>query len=303
MDRKLSSYAGWLVFIPMLFMSVFYLLADGFLREDTGAGGIVCVAVCIFAAFFGTKLAANLYRPLRSAVRPRPFRAARVYIPFIVWVSLSCALFAVFLNILTSVFAGTSFWGLTGFYPMLAENMTGHPAAAFFLLVLMPAVLEEFVLRGMLYPLCEREGTAAAVFFCALVMPLFYVYPQAAMAGLVIGTVGAVMSYMTDSLFAAIAVHFACRSALWLGDIAAASKGFMEYAGIFVCILLFFFFICIYQSLKNYEGLMRDELLHPAKPGAADAMRNLRNLFATVGFGLFAATFIVRFISMIVSYL
>ncbi len=303
MDKKLSSYAGWLVYIPMLFMSVFYLLTSGFLQEGGGTGAIICVAVCIFVAFFGTKLAANFYRPLRAQVRKRPFWAARVYIPFIVWVSLSCALFVVFLNILTSIFAGTPFWGLTGFYPMLMENVTAHPAASFFLLVLMPAVLEEVLLRGTVYPLCEREGTAAAVFFSALVMPLMYVYPQAAMAGLVIGGVGAVAGYMTDALCAAVAVHLACRTALWIGDFAAASEVFMEYAGIFVCILLFSFFICVYQSLRNYEGLLRDELLHPAKPGAADATVNLRHLFLTAGFGLFAATFIIRFISMIVSYL
>lgn len=303
MDKKLSSYAGWLVFIPMLFMSVFYLLTSDFLQEGDGTGAIVCAAVCIFVAFFGTKLVANFSRPLRAQISKRPFWAARVYIPFLVWISLSCALLVVFFNILISIFSGAKFWGLTGFYPMLAENMIAHPAASFFLLALMPAVLEEVLLRGTVYPLCEREGTAAAVFFSALVMPLLYVYPQAAMAGLLMGGVSAVVCFMTDSLGAAVGVHLACRTALWLGDFAAASEKFMEYAGIFVCILLFFFFICVYQSLKNYEGLLRDELLHPAKPGAADATVNLRRLFLTAGFGLLAAAFIVRFITMLVHYL
>ncbi len=303
MDKRLSSYAGWLVFIPMLFVSVFYLLAEDFLLETVGAGAILCVAVSIFVAFAGTKMAVRFYRPLSSKIRKRPFKLARVYIPFVFWVSLSCALFAVFLNILTSIFAGVSFWGLRGFYPMLADSMPAHPILVFFALVLLPAVLEEILLRGTVYPLCEREGTAAAVFFSALIMPLLYVYPQASMTGLLIGTVSAVMSYMCDSLCAAMAVHFACRAALWLGDLMTANQNFMNYAGIFVCILLFFFFICVYRSLRNYEGLMRDELLCPAKRGASDATVNLRRLFFSVGFGLFVVVFVIRFISMVLRYL
>ena len=181
--------------------------------------------------------------------------------------------------------------------------MPAHPILVFFALVLLPAVLEEILLRGTVYPLCEREGTAAAVFFSALIMPLLYVYPQASMTGLLIGTVSAVMSYMCDSLCAAMAVHFACRAALWLGDLMTANQNFMNYAGIFVCILLFFFFICVYRSLRNYEGLMRDELLCPAKRGASDATVNLRRLFFSVGFGLFVVVFVIRFISMVLRYL
>lgn len=303
MDRKLTGYAGWLVFIPMLFLSVFYLLTTGFLTEDTtGIGSILCVGISVLIAFGGTRLCANFFRPMRGEVKLRPFRTSRVYTQFVLWVSLATALGVVFINLLISIFSSAPFWGLGGLYPMLAENIAVHPFWGLILLAILPAVVEELLLRGLVFPICETESTAAAVFYSALIMPLLYVYPQAAMGGLVIGAVCAILAYMTDSLWAAVSVHLCCRVALWLCDLAVRNEKVMAWSGIVVCILLFLFFICIYRVLRTYEGLMRDELIHPAKVGEPDAMLNLRNLFVTVGFGLFVLTALIRFIAMLVTY-
>ena len=77
----------------------------------------------------------------------------------------SCAFGAVLVNLLVSIFSGVRYFGLTGFYPMLRENMLLHPIFTLIFFVLLPAFLEEGLLRGPVFSMCEKEGTAAAVFF------------------------------------------------------------------------------------------------------------------------------------------
>ena len=303
MDKKLNLYAGWLVLIPMLFMSVFYLLADNFLRGSTSASVLTALAVCIFVAFGGTKILSGFYKPMRRAIRVRTFRASRVYLPLIIWTALASAIAAVLLNLLVAVFSGSNFFGLTGFYPMLRGNMLAHPVLSFFLLAATPAVLEEMLLRGTAYAACEKEGTAAAVFFGTLIMPLFYVYPQASMAALLIGVVCSLLTAFTDSLSGAVLVHLLARTALWAGDLLAQESAVTANAGIYVCVLIFLFFLCVYRAMRAYTGLVRDELLQSAVPGAPQATRNLRGLLLTPGFLLFFAVFLVRFIAMLLPYL
>ena len=120
-------------------MSVFYLLADSFLRGSTSASVLTALAVCIFVAFGGTKILSGFYKPMRRAIRVRTFRASRVYLPLIIWTALASAIAAVLLNLLVAVFSGSNFFGLTGFYPMLRGNMLAHPVLSFFLLAAMPA--------------------------------------------------------------------------------------------------------------------------------------------------------------------
>ena len=303
MDKKVTVYAGWLVLIPMLFLSVFYLLAGNFLAGSVSASVLTALAVCIFAAFGGTRVLAGLIKPLRRAARVRRLRTSRVYVPLIIWTSLTCAFGAVLINLLVSVFSGVRFFGLTGFYPILRESMAKNPILTFFLFAAAPAFLEEALLRGPVYSMCEKEGTAAAVFFGAVVMPLFYVYPQAYMPALLIGAVCSLMAAATDSLIAAIAVHLACRTALWAGDLLASDAGFLSHAGIYICILIFLFFLCLYRTLRTYAGLVRDELLTAPVRGAPQATENLKRLFFTPGFLLFFAVFLVRFVDMMIRYL
>ena len=158
------------------------------------------------------------------------------------------------------------------------------------------------LLRGPVFSMCEKEGTAAAVFFGAVIMPLFYVYPQAYMPALLIGAVCSLLVSATDSLIAAIAVHLACRTALWAGDLLSADAAFLSNAGIYICILVFLFFLCTYRMLRTYAGLVRDELLTAPVPGAPQATQNLRHLFFTPGFLLFFTVFLVRFLDMMLRY-
>ncbi len=302
MDKKVTVYAGWLVLIPMLFLSVFYLLAGDFLTGSVSASVLTALAVCIFAAFGGTRILTGLIKPLRSAARVRRLRTSRVYVPLIIWTGLTCAFGIVLLNLLVSIFSGVRFFGLAGFYPMLRENMGMHPILTLLLLAILPALLEEGLLRGPVYSMCEKEGTAAAVFFGAVIMPLFYVYPQAYMPALLIGAVCSLLVSATDSLIAAIAVHLACRTALWAGDLLSADAAFLSHAGIYICILVFLFFLCMYRTLRTYAGLVRDELLTAPIPGAPQATQNLRHLFFTPGFLLFFAVFLVRFLEMMLRY-
>lgn len=302
MDMKPSGLAGWLVLVPMLFLSVFYFLISSFLSENAGAAAVLCTGICILIAFGGTKLAVGLSTTLSRAVRPVPYTVSRVFRPFVAWISIASALLCVLLNILLSVFSRAPFWGLSGLYPMLTESIASHRFLTFLMLVLIPSVFEELLLRGTVFPVCGSEGTAAAVFFSALTMPMLFVYPQAVMTGLVIGLMCALVCHMTQSLAAAVWVHFACRFALWLCDIAAAGAGFMRFGGIWSALTLFIFLLCAYRTLRSFEGLLKDDLVAPVVRGSSDAAVNLKNLMLCPGFILFAVLFFIRLISMIVTY-
>lgn len=54
-------------------------------------------------------------------------------------------------------------------------------------LVVIPAFVQEVMLRGTLLPLFETQGTAAALVLSTICMPMLYVYPSAAPLTLVIG--------------------------------------------------------------------------------------------------------------------
>lgn len=298
---KPTTTAGWLVFVPMLFMSVFYLTTASFLDGNNGISALVCTGVCIAAAFLGTRIAASAVWTHKSEKNARKFLMPRLYMPFVIWISLAAALLAVLLNIITSYITKTSAWGLTGFYPMLKDNMNAYPALVFILFVIIPSILEELLLRGIVFPMCESQGTAAAVYYSALTTAMMFVYPQAVMAGLIIGTVAAIACHVTQSLSAAVAVHFTCRMMLWLCD-AVLRSSTQDHSAIWTAIVLFLFFICIYRTLHTFEALLKSDLVGSYKPGAKDATENLKNLTFNTGFGLFVLIFVVRFIAMIVTY-
>lgn len=295
MELKKSAWAGWLLFLALLFLSVFYLFGTKILMGYTSSAPFYSIAITEIVAFTGTAFLlpaiTQVKLPSKRKLLPSP-----VYVPLIVYGSVSTGIIVYIVNCLLAAFTGTKFAGLASIYPMVSWGVTQFPGAAFFLLVLIPSVCEEAVLRGRIFPLLEENGLACAVFMSAVCMPLLYVYPGAGTAVLLMGASAALMTFYTDSIIGAMAVHFCCRLALWLGDIINQSASLSDNIRSVNCIAAAILFIFLFLTLKAVEDLLTDKMILKADPGPDNAAANLWNSMYSLGFLLFILLYIARLV-------
>lgn len=295
MEQRPTALAGWLFFLELLFLSVFYFFGERMLAGYSSAAPLYAIAITETAAFIGTALLLPLITG-QKLVNPRRKPPSVVYVPLIVYGSVAAGIIVYLVNSALAFFTKTEFSGLTSLYPALGAKIGEFPGIALLLLVLLPSVCEEFALRGRIYPLLEERGTAAAVFVSAVAMPLLYVYPGAATAMLLTGAAAALMAHYSRSLIGAMAVQLACRFTLWLGDRINASPALSESlmavnlgALVLLCLFLFLF-------MGSIEGLLKDKLVIRAKKGGDSAAADLWGAMYNPGFLLFILLYIARLV-------
>ncbi len=114
-------------------------------------------------------------------------------------------------------------------------------------LVVIPALVQEVFLRGALFSLFEKQGTAAALVLSTISMPMLYVYPSAAPLVLVIGFLCALETYYTNSVWPAVLTHLLCRLALYGGDLLYASDALAGRMVIVVAVAVVLFLLFLFR--------------------------------------------------------
>lgn len=293
MELKRTHLAGWCLFVVLLFLSAFYLLAGHLLSMPASWGARVSIALAEGTAYLGAALGLRLLtrdRTLYRRIRP----VSHVYMSFTLLLALTAALFLFLLQLGFSQLMRTSHRGLAALYPMLIRTENIPFSLVFLTLILIPALSQELLLRGGLFSLLEEEGTAAAVIFTTVAMPLLYVHPSAAVPTLAIGLLCSLETYYTGSVWPAVLTHALCRLALYCGDLLWSARGVRTE--LVVCIAVVLFLLSLFSFLRSCEGLLRDDLLEHFRRTQDRSIENVWHITRTPGALLFLLLYLVRLV-------
>ncbi|MBQ6947171.1 MAG: CPBP family intramembrane metalloprotease [Clostridia bacterium] len=127
------------------------------------------------------------------------------YLPFIFLIGIAICLICGLLNILGAVvFTSVS----TGVQPTALVDFTSqNPLVLFLTMVLLPAVTEEFLLRGIALSEYEQYGTVRAVMITSLIFALFHANPVTMLSLFVAGICFGVLTLLFDSVWPALIAH------------------------------------------------------------------------------------------------
>lgn len=298
MGLKPSSLAGWSLFMLLLFLSAFYVVSGHLLSMPAAWGPRFSVALAEGVAYIGGAVLLRFAakdRRLNRRLRP----AARTYTSFTVLMGITAALGIFLLNVGLAHILHEPYRGLDSLYPMLSRTADVPPWIVIVTLVVIPALAQEILLRGALFSLFEKQGTAAAVVMSTICMPMLYVYPSAAPLVLVIGFLCAVETYYTDSVWPAAFTHLLCRLALYGGDLLYTSEAVAGRTVIVVAAAVVLFLLFLFSLLRGAEGLLRDGLLEHFQKGPERTSENLWNSLKTLGFLLFMILYITRLVMIL----
>lgn len=293
MRLKPTQLAGWCLFVVLLFLSVFYLLAGHLLSMPASWGARISLALAEGTAFLGAAAALRFISRDRKVFR-RLQPVSRVYFSFTLLLSLTAALLLFLLQPGFSALMHTGRRGLSAIYPMLARSSSVPFFLSFLTLILVPALAQELLLRGGLFSLLEEDGTAFAVIFSTICMPLLYVYPSAAVPSLAIGLLCSLETYYTDSVWPAVLTHLLCRLGLYCADLLFSSEGVRTDLVIIAAAVLFL--LCLFSLLRCCEGLLRDDLLEHFKKTEDRSIEHVWNVTRTPGALLFLILYMVRLV-------
>ncbi len=298
MGLKPTSLAGWCLFVLLLFLSAFYVVSGHLLSMPGAWGPRFSIALMEGVAFFG---GAVLLRSLTGdrllTRRLRP--ASRVYTSFTFLTGITAALGIFLLNVGISSIIREPYRGLDSLYPMLSRTVEVPVWIVILTLVVIPAMAQEVLLRGALFSLYEKQGTAAAVVLSTVSMPMLYVYPSAAPLTLVVGFLCSLETYYTGSVWPTVWTHLLCRLALYGGDLLYASEWFAGRTAIVLAVAVVLFLLFLFSLLRSCEGLLRDGLLEHFQKGPERTSENLWKSFQTLGFLLFLLLYITRLVMIL----
>lgn len=298
MDIKPTSLAGWSLFVLLLFLSAFYVVSGHLLSMPAAWGPRFSIALAESVAFLGSAVFLRVSAKDRRLIRRfRP--AARVYGSFVFLTGVTAALGLFLLRVGLSHLLYEPYVGIDTLYPMLSRSADVPAWIVLITLVFLPAVTQELFLRGPIFSLCETRGTAAAVVFSTLCMPMLYVYPSAAIPMLAIGFLCSLETYYTGSVWPAIFTHTLCRLALYGGDLLYASEALEGRTVIVVMAATVLFLLFLFSLLRGTEGLLRDGLLERFQKGPERISENLWKVFASPGFFLFLFLYLVRLVMIL----
>jgi hypothetical protein len=108
-----------------------------------------------------------------------------------------------FINVLTSLFA-------TNYLQESSVEFTSYPYLAQVLLIaVLPAAVEEFVFRGLIYHSYRRNGLVGAAFFSALAFGIMHMNLNQFFYAFIIGIFFAKMVEVTGTMWSSMLAHFA----------------------------------------------------------------------------------------------
>ncbi len=176
------------------------------------------------------------------------------YLPFTILMGVAICLICGLLNILGAViFSSVS----TGTQPTALVDFTSqNPFVLFLTMVLLPAVTEEFLLRGIALSEYEQYGTVRAVILTALIFALFHANPVTMLSLFVAGICFGILTLLFDSVWPALIAHLLNNLAALL---IAYHQEYITYIlddTIFVILMVAAIFLLLIGVLKMLEKVI-----------------------------------------------
>lgn len=204
-------------------------------------------------------------RKTSEVLRLRPLNIK--YIPFTVVISIALCLICSALNVLGYML----FSSLTAADQPTAmfDFSTQNPLMLLLTMVILPAVTEELLIRGVVLSEYEQYGTARAIMLSAVIFALFHANPMHFLSLLVAGICYGLLTLLFDSVYPALIAHLFNNGAALL---VYYNKNYITYIledPLFLIFLLIAVFVVLMLALKMLEKII-------AERGSKGKLRLLR---------------------------
>lgn len=295
MEIKPSALAGWTLFTVLLFLSCFYLAAGSLMKSLTGVWPYITLIIGEAAAFGVPILFLTRYRPLHGLANVRNKKIRKHYVPFILYSSAAITLATFCLNYLSSLFSSSGRdAGMQSLYPVSSGGTTVEILMAVAAVAVVPALLEEILIRGVLFSFYEKRGAMTAILVTAMSFAMLHIYPEALLAAFVAGLGYAYMLHVTGSVWAGVIAHLINNLYSIFISWLAANFTFSPYWNYFVAANIVLCLVFLYVALGCLSDLMHGDAVPKVTMGRNGFHRSFTGAVNSSGFILFFSVFLFR---------
>ena len=235
-----------------------------------------------------------LLRDNRFPVRPRLKRRKGYYLQYIgftIKFALTVSLLSFLANLLIYVLTGSSQISLNN---VIASSAVGskYSLLSFLAIVVIPPIVEEIFLRGMVFSAMENvAGTGLCVFMSGLCFAFLHADLFNFIGPFIAGCAYAFLAYSFDSLWPAIIAHFINNLYYYIINHLVtlySSFGIWQY---FTFINVILFLVMLYFTLRSLELQIQLNKLLKFKRGRARLRDCISDLIGNPGFFIFIVAF------------
>ncbi len=217
------------------------------------------------------------------------------YFPFILLMGISVCLICGLLNVFGYMLYGNQ--TTTDQPTALFDFSTQNPLVLLLTMVILPAVTEELLLRGIALSEYEHYGTLRAVLITSLIFALFHANPISMLSLFVAGLCYAVLTLLFNSVWPALIAHLMNNLAALL---ISYHKEYISYIlddAIFVIVVIVVVFLLLIATLKLLEKVIAER----GKRGKLKYLhrRSKQSPWRSISLWIFAAGCITK---MLLSY-
>lgn len=297
MQLKPSALAGWTLFIVLLFLSIFYFMAGPTLQIATGLGTYIVLGVVELFIFGMPILFLIKYRPLQGLCNLRVKKIGK-YGLFVLFASFSVAFLSFVLNYITSSNSGVG-QDLSIYYPSTGSATFLEVITSILTLAIVPAFVEEFLMRGAIFSLYEKRGTITAILISSLAFAMLHTTPDTLLSSFIAALIYGLLVYITGSIWSSVFAHVLNNIYSIVVTVLAANYTFHLYWNYFFAANIILFFVFLYLALRELEGHSKDGAIPFFDHGVNSFQLSLIGSVKNTGFALFAGLFVVRMVLML----
>ncbi len=292
MQLKPSALAGWTLFTVLLFLSIFYFMAGPALSASAGIGTyIVLGSVDLF--IFGMPLMFLVkYRPIQGLCNLRAKKIGKHKL-LVLYASLAAAFLSFVINYAIS-FSNDTVQGLSIYYPSASNATIWEVCASMIALAIIPALLEEFLMRGAIFSLFEKRSTLTAILVSSAAFAMLHTTTDTLLSAFAAAIVYGMLVYITDSIWSSVIAHLINNAYSILVTILAANYTFHLYWNYFFAANIVLMFLFAYLTFRQLEVHSKDGDVPFFDRGKNSIYVSLTGAVKNTGFGLFALLFVVR---------
>lgn len=176
------------------------------------------------------------------------------YAPFIILFSLSVSFICAIINAF-SMWIGRMM-GFAGSTDQILSVSGTNPLTIILILVILPAVAEELLLRGVALYEYRKYGVAVSIIMTSVLFALFHINIQSFLSLLAAGVFYAVLTLLFDSVYPAIIAHLINNA---LSVFTSYNLAFVRYIladSLFAVLLALIIFGVLFSTLKMAEGVI-----------------------------------------------
>ena len=179
------------------------------------------------------------------------------YLPFIILFGISVSVICALINAGVAALA-KGLWNARAAASAVGF-VSGNPLITVFTMVIMPAVCEELLIRGVALYEYEKYGVAVSVIMTSLVFSLFHGSLLTAPSLFVAGVCYAVMTLLFKSVWPALICHCINNGLALYISTHSDLLGYLTQDVIFIIIVVLVLFVVLYLTLRLTENVI-DEL-------------------------------------------